>query len=74
MALLICLIFSARAGAARAGAIDIVVKAGGLLLARAARALAARARMFATSQVPFFPSQQYKLYFPAVCTLIYMLN
>jgi hypothetical protein len=27
--------------------------------ARVARALAARARMFVTSQVPFFPNQQY---------------
>ena len=35
-----------------------------------ARALAARARMFVTSQVLFFPNQQYK----AVCTLIYTLN
>jgi hypothetical protein len=38
--------------------------------ARGARALAARARMFVTSRVPFFPNQQYK----AVCTLIYTLN
>jgi hypothetical protein len=38
--------------------------------ARRARALAARARMFVTSQVPFFPDQEYK----AVCTLIYALN
>jgi hypothetical protein len=35
-----------------------------------ARALAARARMFVTTQVLFFPNQQYK----AVCTLIYTLN
>jgi hypothetical protein len=47
-------------------------RAGGFFGARAARAraLAARARMFVTSQVPFFPNQQYK----AVCTLIYELN
>ena len=35
-----------------------------------ARALAARARMFVTSQVPFFPNLQHK----TVCTLIYTLN
>ena len=29
--------------------------------ARGARALAARARMFVTSRVPFFPNQQYKI-------------
>jgi hypothetical protein len=29
--------------------------------ARGARALAARARMFVTSQVPFFPNQQYEM-------------
>jgi hypothetical protein len=43
-----------------------------MFLARAARAraLAARARMFVTSRVLFFPNQQYK----AVCTHIYTLN
>ena len=40
------------------------------LRARRARALAARARMFVTSRVPFFPNQQYE----AVCTPIYTLN
>jgi hypothetical protein len=38
--------------------------------ARRARALAARARMFVTPRVPFFPNQQYK----AVCTLTYTFN
>jgi hypothetical protein len=33
--------------------------------ARGARALAARAHMFVTSQVPFFPNQQYKILFGA---------
>jgi hypothetical protein len=32
-----------------------------LFRARRARALAARVRMFVTSQVPFFPNQQYKI-------------
>jgi hypothetical protein len=30
--------------------------------ARRARALAARARMFVTSRVPFFPNQQYEIW------------
>jgi hypothetical protein len=32
-----------------------------IFFARAARALLARARMFVTSQVPFFPNQQYTI-------------
>jgi hypothetical protein len=37
------------------------VEGWGIFLARAARALAARARMFVMSQVLFFPNQQYKI-------------